>query len=122
MPGKNGDLLAREIKQLPKAVGALVKSYQKRYRTRSCQFDIQSPGWELYLAEGARYTAFNARGEQLQSVQMQSEHSLHAGNKKGQRIGERVPVPEGHWIVEFELFCGSPYIKVNHVGLFQLKG
>ena len=108
-----------QIKQLPEKVANKITALQSRYRTRSCDLYIESPGWQLYLAEATSY--YGWRNGQEFSMAMQSEMSLHAGGaKQSHQIGRRIEVPQGSWIVEFELFCGKPIINVHHVGAFQL--
>lgn len=103
----------------PKSVQDKVFDLMKRYRTRNVNLYNQPEGWEMYLAEGVRYEVYFK--DEWSGVQMQSNHSLHAGNKKGLRIGERVPMPVGCWVVEFKLFLGKPFVKVHNVGLAALS-
>jgi len=109
-----------QIKSLPAPIRDKVLVYQDRYRTRYCKFYIENPNWELYLDEGATYTCWD--GDQRQfTLQMQSERTLHAGgHRMSHQIGSRYPMPQGAWVVEFELFLGKPIINVHHVGPFQL--
>ena len=111
-----------QIRSLPGAIPQAILDLQKRYRTRYCAFHQESPGWKLYLAEGARYTAFDSDGEEMSTVKMQSEHSLHAGGGwQSHQVGQRFPVPQGAWVLEFEIFLGKPFINVHHVGPWLLE-
>jgi len=108
-----------EIRQLPRAVADRVLSLQNRYRTRFCKLYLENPGFELYLAEGANYTLVY-RGEEM-SLQMVSERTMGmSGPKEAYQVGRRVPLPQGTWVIEFELFLGKPIINVSHVGPYQL--
>jgi len=111
-----------QIRALPGEVGAEVLALQQRYRTRSCDYEQESPGWQMYLAEGVKYTAFDSDGKKMSTVRMQHSDSLHAGGGwQSHQVGQRLPVPQGAWVVEFELFCGRPFIKVHHVGPHMLE-
>ena len=116
-------LCKAEIKQLPAGVRDRVLEIQQRYHTRFCELDIESPGWCVYLDEGVKYTAFDAKGQELATIRMQSQSSLHAGGGwQSHQIGKQIPIPQGAWVVEFELFLGKPFIHVHHVGLIQVGG
>lgn len=115
-------LNAKQIRQLPQAVTDKVKAYQERYRTRFCQLYLESPGYALYLGEGCSYTAYDASGRELDTVTMLSARTMHnPRDKRKTRIGDRIPIPQGAWVVEFELFCGKPIINVYHAGAWQLE-
>jgi len=108
-----------QIRALPADVSDYILSLQSRYRTRFCKLYQESPGWELYLAEGASYEFFY-QGDSM-GLRMQSQEWLHAGGpKESHQIGRKVPIPQGAWVVEFELFLGKPIINVHHAGAYQL--
>lgn len=112
-----------QIRSLPGSIPQAILSLQSRYSTRHCVYEQESPGWQLYLAEGARYTAFDKDGREMDTVRMQSEHSLHAGGGwQSHQVGKRLPVPQGAWVLEFELFLGKPFIHIHHVGPYLLGG
>ena len=112
-----------QIRNLPGDVSKRILEDQARYHTRNCEYVQHKLGWELYLAEGVTYSAFDKDGNPMQTIQMQAGHSLHAGGGwQSHQIGARVPIPEGHWIVMFRLFCGKPIIRVHHVGPYQIGG
>ena len=111
-----------QIRTLPKDVSLKILGYQKQYRTRFCEYEQHEPGWELHLAEGVTYSAFDKNGAPMQTIQMQAGHSLNAGGGwQSHQIGARIPIPEGHWVVMFRLFCGTPIIRVHHVGPYQIR-
>ena len=109
-----------QIRALPEPVSRRVLALQDRYRTRNCTFFIEPVGWQMYLDEGASYTCWD--GDQREfTLHMQSERTLHAGgHRMSHQIGQRYPVPQGAWVVEFELFLGKPIIDVHHVGPYSL--
>ena len=111
-----------QIKALPAPVAEKILAYQSRYRTRMCDLYIQSPGWQLMLSEATTYHGYRDNAEPF-TLRMQSQSSLHAGGpKQSHQIGRKIEVPQGSWIVEFELFCGKPIINVHHVGPYQIAG
>lgn len=111
-----------QIKALPAPVADQILKVQARYNTRNCTLYIENPGWELYLAEATSYYGWRSNHEPF-TLRMQSQASLHAGGQaQSHQIGRRIPVPEGSWIVEFELFLGKPILNVHHVGPYQLEG
>lgn len=96
-------LKAAEIRQLPRDVCSTVTALQKRFHTRNARLKIVDPSFQLYLGEGCKYNFFY--GDNTASVKMQAQHSLHAGAPRtSYRVGERVLLPQGTWVVEFELF------------------
>ena len=112
----------KQVHTLPKEVAARVLEDQDRYHTRFCEYERHEPGWKLHLAEGVTYSAFDKNGAPMQTIQMQAGHSLHAGGGwQSHKIGAEIPIPEGHWVVAFELFCGCPMIYVHHVGPYQIE-
>ena len=120
MPYNPGTQLKKaQIRALPKSISDYVLSLQSRYSTRHCKLYIENPGWELYLDEGATYNFYY--GDKESSLQMMSESTFHAGGiKESYQIGRRVEIPQGGWVVGFELFLGKPIINVHHVGNYQL--
>lgn len=112
---------ATEIRALPEAVQARVKALMQEFRTRRVLFEIHDPTFQLYLAEGVRYYFFY--GEEQAGVTMQSQDSFHAGGHPfSYRVGQRVSLPQGTWVIGFEMFCGStPFIEVQHWGQAALE-
>lgn len=110
----------KQIRKLPKEVAARVLEDQARYHTRFCEYKQTIPGWKLYLAEGVTYSAFDKNGNYMSTIQMQASHSLHVGNWQSHRIGDRIPIPEGAWVVSFRLFMGKPFIRIFHAGPYQI--
>ena len=109
-----------EIKGFPPQVQDKVFALMKRYRTRNVSFEMENPFWQLYLDEGVDYTFFY--NDEERTIQMQAQHSLHAGGSRtGHRVGERMALPQGTWVVSFKLFLGKPFISVHHVGLEALS-
>ena len=110
-----------QIRALPHPIADRVLALQSRYSTRNCTFHVESPGWELYLAEDTTYTCWDGDQKQF-TLKMQSQRWLHAGgHKMSHQIGDRYPMEQGTWVVEFELFLGKPIIHVHHVGPYQLS-
>ena len=106
-------------KSFPKDVQDKVFALMQYYRTRNVSFEMENPAWKLCLDEGVDYTFWYA-GQQ-RHIRMQAQHSLHAGvSRTGHRVGERMALPQGTWIVSFKLFLGKPFISVHHVGLEAL--
>lgn len=115
-------LTSAQIKQLPANVQEKVNALKKRYNTRRVSLEIKSPGWRLYLGEGCNYTFFNNSGGTMETS-MISENTVGATNDGiNYGIGYAPPFPQGTWIVEFQLFLGTPYIRVYHIGLVALGG
>ena len=111
----------KQIRTLPIEVATRILESQARYRTRNCNYHQESPGWELYLAEGVTYSAFDDKGNPLKTIHMQSSRTLHAGGGwQSHRIGSKIPIPQGNWIVAFRFFMGDPKIDVHHVGPHQI--
>ena len=109
-----------QIRQLPASVSAKVLDLQKYWKTRFCKLYIENPGWELYLGEGVEYSFFyNDKELSLNMVSMRTMGM--AGPKEAYQVGRRLPVPQGTWIVAFEIFCGKPFINVHHIELYQLE-
>ena len=110
-----------QIKTLPQPVADRVLALQARYRTRFCTLYIEPADWKMYLGEGCTYTCYDGRGREF-TLQMQSERTLHAGgHRMSHQIGAEYGLPQGSWVVEFELFLGKPVIYVHHVGPYQLS-
>ncbi len=115
-----GQKVTRTIQSFPTPVQSYVFGLMEGCRTRNVRLYHESPGWELYLAEGCQYKMF-LNGESGKTLRMQSQMSLHAGGSAAShKIGSRIPIPPTAWVVEFELFCGKPFIGVHHVGLEQI--
>jgi len=104
----------------PQSVQDQVFDLMKAKRTRNVKLYNEPEGWELYLDEGSRYTFYY--GEESAHVSMQAGHSLHAGgHPTSYRVGQRMPLPPGTWVVEYKLFLGKPFINVYNVGLPGLE-
>ena len=114
-------LTTAQIKQLPKPVQDKVMALRKQYRTRHTAFEQKSPGETIYLEEGARYTFFNQRLEAMQANMVSSDTIGAANTGVNYAVGQRIPMPAGAWVVEFELFLGKPFVNVHHFGTFQLE-
>lgn len=111
----------KEIKRLAPAVAADVQAYRSRYRTRHGNFQTVPAGWTYTLGEGERIKFYAPNGKVL-SANMVSERTLGAMNDGvNYRIGQSTPpMPEGTWLVVFELFLGKPLIYVYYVGQLAL--
>jgi len=109
-------VLARHLKAMPDFIQEKVGALKKRYRTRNVRYEQLAPGGTIYLDEGASYTFWNTAGRQMK-VNMVSQSTIGAINTGvNYAIGERVPLPQGCWAVEFELFMGKPFITIYHTG------
>lgn len=114
-----------QIKKLGKLapdVALSIKNLQTRYHTRAVSYSTKQAGFKMYFAEGASVQFFATNGKRL-STTMISESTVGAAND-GLNYGVNTyspALPEGTWIVEFELFCGKPIITVYYVGVGQLK-
>lgn len=108
----------REV--FPDSVRIKVFELMTTRRTRNVRLFNEPKGWELYLDEGSHYTFYY--GNEERQVTMQAQHSLHAGgHPTGHRVGQRMALPVGTWVVEYKLFLGKPFINVYNVGLAGLE-
>lgn len=112
----------KELAKLAPQVAADVDHLRKRYRTRRISYQAHPAGWQCYLAEGASYKFYPPNGKAL-ATHMVSENTLGARNDGvNYHVGERTPaMPEGTWVVEFELFLGQPYINLHYIGQMALE-
>lgn len=112
----------KALRKLAPGVAADVQAYRDRYRTRHGNFETRPAGWQYTLGEGERVKFYAPNGKTL-SAKMVSEMSLGATNDgMNYRIGESTPpLPEGTWILVFELFLGKPCIYVYYVGQIALS-
>ena len=110
-----------EIKRLAPAVGAEIEALATFYRTRNVHFESHAAGWQMYLGEGIKYTVHAPNGKTLHAS-MVSESTIGAANTGvNYHVGEETPgMPEGTWVVEFQLFLGHPYITAHYVGPMAL--
>ena len=104
----------------PPEVFARVDALLKRHHTRALSFQMHAHTEKLYLDEGCDYAVWYQH--QWREVRMQSEFSLHAGGSwGGHQVGAEVPIPEGAWVIETDLFLGRYYIRVMHWGLRAIR-
>lgn len=111
----------KELTKLAPEVAAKVDAYATRYRTRNVRYENHAAGWKMYLGEGETYTIFAPNGKS-RTAAMVSESTLGCANDgMNYHVGKDTPgLPEGTWVVEFDLFLGKPYITVHYVGVPQL--
>lgn len=111
----------KELAKLNPAVSAKIDAYAERYRTRNVRYEAHAAGWNMYLGEGATYTIFAPNGN-TRTAHMISGDTIGAANDGlNYLVGKDTPgIPEGTWVVEFELFLGKPFITAHYVGVPQL--
>ena len=111
----------KELAALAPAVAAKIDAYASQYRTRNVRYEQHPAGWNFYLGESTTYTIFAPNGK-VRTAAMIGEHSIGASNDgMNYLVGKDTPgLPEGTWVVEFELFLGKPFITAHYVGLAQL--
>lgn len=112
----------KELKSLSPAVFTKVDALKKHYRLRKVGFSAKAANYQYYLAEGAECTFYAPNGN-VCSAKMVSESTLGAANDGlNYHVGKFTPeLPEGTWIVEFEIFLGKPMISVIYVSALQLS-
>ncbi len=113
----------KELKTLAPKVSEKIEELAAKYRTRNVRFENHAAGWNMYLAESARYSIFAPNGN-VRTTAMVGENTIGAANDgMNYLVGKDTPgLPEGTWVVEFELFLGHPYITAHYVGQMQLTG
>lgn len=112
----------KELAKLNPAVAAKIDAYADRYHTRNVRYEAHPAGWNLYLGESTTYTIFAPNGN-VRTAAMIGEHTIGAASDgMNYLVGKDTPgIPEGTWIVEFELFLGKPFITAHYVGVPQLS-
>ena len=111
----------KELAKFAPAVAVKIDEYASRYHTRSVFFQQHPAGWNFYLNEATTYTIFAPNGK-VSTTAMIGEHTIGAANDgMNYLVGKDTPgLPEGTWVVEFQLFLGKPFITAHYVGLAQI--
>ena len=118
---KMNAVMIKEMAKVKPEVAEKVVALKRQWHTQSVRYEVHSAPWQMYLGEGESVTIYAPNGKS-RSTRMVSENTIGAANDGiNYHVAEATPgMPEGTWVVTFELFLGKPFIDVHYVGVSQL--
>lgn len=99
MLGSKIRISKKSLKEFEGAVADAILKLQARHGTiKSFTYDNQPSGYQLYLAEGDRYTCIY--GDKAMSIEMVAEHNFgYQAKGFSYEIGATIPIPAGTTIL-----------------------
>lgn len=104
-----------KLTKVPAAVREFVTTYCNQYHLRNITANVVT---DVYIDEDARYNVF-FNGE-WRSFQAMGEWSGFATSGMASTTNQRMPLPQGAWVVETQIFLGKRLVNVYGAGLVAL--